>query len=68
MRMRKGLRRGQFDIYSQGSGMEEGNIGRRGMSGVSAMDDGSRLFFQRLTSMKKIREFVFITKASAKNR
>lgn len=67
MRMRKGLRRGRFDVYTRGLN-DAGNFGRRGMSGLTAQDQSSLVFFERLMDMKKIREFVFITKASAKNR
>ena len=67
MRMRKGLRRGRFDVYTRNSNDTAGSFDRR-ESSLTAEDYSSLLFFERLMDMKKIREFVFITKATAKNR
>ncbi|HTL70988.1 MAG TPA: hypothetical protein VL404_06830 [Candidatus Eisenbacteria bacterium] len=33
-----------------------------------ALDPGSRLFFDRILSVRKIREFIFITNAKARTR
>jgi hypothetical protein len=66
--MRKGLRRGRFDVYTRGLNDNAGSFGDRGMSSMTPEDYSSLLFFERLMDMKKIREFVFITKATAKNR
>lgn len=41
---------------------------RRALAPFSALDRGSRLFFERMMSVKKIREFVFITKANSRGR
>ena len=35
---------------------------RRALPPVSPLDIGSRLFFERILNVKKIREFIFITK------
>lgn len=41
---------------------------RRMLHPFTHLDTGSRLFFERVLSVKKAREFVFISKARAKNR
>ena len=41
---------------------------RRMLHPVTPLDARSRLFFERVLSVKKTREFVFVSKARAKNR
>ncbi|GEM_PF-1258162 len=41
---------------------------RRTLQPLNYLDAGSRLFFERVLTVKKAREFVFVSKARAKNR
>jgi hypothetical protein len=41
---------------------------RRALPPFSTLDAGARLFFERILAVKKDRELVFFTKASAKSR
>lgn len=41
---------------------------RRALPSFDTLDAGSRLFFERILNVKKVRDFVFITRAKAKNR
>ncbi len=41
---------------------------RRTLQPFSYLDAGSRLFFERVLTVKKAREFVFVSRARAKNR
>lgn len=41
---------------------------RRALTPSSGLDVDSKLFFERILNVKKVREFVFITKAKARNR
>ena len=51
-----------------GSPSVENGKRRRALAPFSALDTDSRLFFERIVSVKKIRDFVFITKANARGR
>ncbi len=41
---------------------------RHALRHFASLDTSSKLFFERIVSVKKIRDFIFITKASAKGR
>lgn len=44
------------------------NFKRRRALSLCGPDEESKLFFDRILNVKKIREFIFITKAAAKKR
>ncbi len=41
---------------------------RRAFTAYPALDMGSRVFFERIVNVKKIKELVFVSKARAKSR
>jgi len=59
-------------VYSYNESKFDSNVEtfkrRRGLPPFSLLDSESRSFFQRILNVKKIRELVFITKASTKDR
>ncbi len=55
-------------LYLHGLDSVENDKRRNALPPFSGLDGDSRVFFDRLLSVKKIREFVFITKAKARTR
>lgn len=61
------MRRSRFANGRFDSNVE--NMKRRGaLLPMYSLDMSSRLFFDRILSVKRVREMIFITKATAKHR
>ncbi len=59
---------GEDSVSYYGGDSVENFKRRRSLPPLSTLDGGSKLFFERILTVKKIRELIFITKASAKSR
>ncbi len=55
------------EIFYGGESIENMKRRRALRSSSSPLDQRSRLFFERILNVRKVQEFVFITKASAKS-
>ena len=71
--MKKLLCREEFEsVYSYNESKFDSNVEtfkrRRALPPFSLMDSDSRMFFERIMNVKKMREIVFVSKSKSKGR